>query len=89
MIEQVKITNEKGDLFTYKAGDAFVLPPNFKGTWESSINFKKYWVTYDKSQSKLQYTTIKQYTKFTLRRIFLEFSRLNSLCLLKKLSGKI
>ena len=39
----VKLTAKDGSSRTYKAGDAFVIPKGFKGTWESLEAVRKYY----------------------------------------------
>lgn len=43
------LTDENGDESTFKAGDAFMIPLGFKGTWEVIEPVTKYYVIYNKS----------------------------------------
>jgi uncharacterized cupin superfamily protein len=38
------LTNEEGEKWTVKAGDGFIIPPGFKGTWETVEKVKKHYV---------------------------------------------
>lgn len=38
------LTNDKGKKWTIKAGDAFIIPPGFKGTWETVEKVRKHYV---------------------------------------------
>jgi uncharacterized cupin superfamily protein len=38
------LTNDKGEKWTLKGGDAFIIPPGFKGTWETVEKVKKHYV---------------------------------------------
>ena len=38
------LTNEKGKKWTLKAGDAFIIPSGFKGTWETVEKIRKHYV---------------------------------------------
>ena len=38
------LTNEDGEKWTLKAGDGFIIPPGFKGTWETVEKVKKHYV---------------------------------------------
>lgn len=38
------LTNEEGETWTLKAGDGFIIPPGFKGTWETVDRVKKHYV---------------------------------------------
>lgn len=38
------LTNEKGKRWTLKKGDAFIIPPGFKGTWETVKKVRKHYV---------------------------------------------
>ena len=40
----VTITDDEGHAETFSAGDAFVLPKGFKGTWENREPVRKYFV---------------------------------------------
>ena len=37
-------TNDKGRKWTLKAGDAFIIPAGFKGTWETVEKVRKHYV---------------------------------------------
>lgn len=41
---KAKLTNEAGKSWTLKAGDAFIIPAGFKGTWETIEKVKKHYV---------------------------------------------
>ncbi|MFO1090524.1 MAG: cupin domain-containing protein [Hyphomicrobiales bacterium] len=38
------LTNEAGESWTLKKGDGFIIPPGFKGTWETVEPVKKHYV---------------------------------------------
>ena len=38
------LTNDKGRKWTLKAGDGFIIPPGFKGTWETVEKVRKHYV---------------------------------------------
>ena len=38
------LTNDKGRIWTLKAGDAFIIPAGFKGTWEKVEKVRKHYV---------------------------------------------
>lgn len=38
------LTNEAGESWTLKAGDAFIIPPGFKGAWETVEPVRKHYV---------------------------------------------
>jgi uncharacterized cupin superfamily protein len=38
------LTGETGKKWTLKAGDAFIIPPGFKGTWETVSKLRKHYV---------------------------------------------
>jgi hypothetical protein len=38
------LTNDKGQEWTFKKGDAFIIPPGFKGTWETVAKVRKHYV---------------------------------------------
>ncbi|MBM3521297.1 MAG: cupin domain-containing protein [Alphaproteobacteria bacterium] len=38
------LTNDKGRKWTLKAGDAFIIPAGFKGTWETVEKVRKHYV---------------------------------------------
>jgi hypothetical protein len=38
------LTNEAGKKWTLKKGDGFVIPPGFKGTWETVEKVRKHYV---------------------------------------------
>ena len=38
------LTNEAGKRWTVKAGDAFIIPAGFKGTWETVEKVRKHYV---------------------------------------------
>jgi uncharacterized cupin superfamily protein len=38
------LTNEAGKQWTLKAGDGFIIPPGFKGTWETVEKVRKHYV---------------------------------------------
>lgn len=38
------LTNEAGRRWTVRAGDAFVIPPGFRGTWETVEPLRKHYV---------------------------------------------
>jgi hypothetical protein len=38
------LTNDKGKKWTIKAGDAFLIPSGFKGTWETVEKVRKHYV---------------------------------------------
>jgi uncharacterized cupin superfamily protein len=38
------LTNDKGKKWTLKKGDAFIIPPGFKGTWETIKKVRKHYV---------------------------------------------
>jgi len=40
---KVRLTAKDGTETTYKAGDAFVIPKGFKGTWETLVPIRKYY----------------------------------------------
>jgi uncharacterized cupin superfamily protein len=41
------LTSEDGDVQRFETGDSFVVPPGFKGTWESIGEVKKLYAIYD------------------------------------------
>ncbi|HEX2431367.1 MAG TPA: cupin domain-containing protein [Aestuariivirgaceae bacterium] len=38
------LTNEAGESWTLEAGDGFIIPPGFKGTWETVEKVRKHYV---------------------------------------------
>lgn len=44
---RVVLTNESGDEFVFKAGDAFTVPLGFKGSWEVVEPVTKYYAIYN------------------------------------------
>lgn len=38
------LTNDAGRKWTLKAGDGFIIPPGFKGTWETVEKVRKHYV---------------------------------------------
>ena len=38
------LTNDKGESWTLKAGDGFIIPAGFKGTWETVKKVRKHYV---------------------------------------------
>ena len=44
---EVKLTHESGHSETYRVGDSFVIPPGFKGTWETVKTVRKFWVIFE------------------------------------------
>lgn len=38
------LTNEAGRSWTVQAGDAFIIPPGFKGTWQTVETVRKHYV---------------------------------------------
>ena len=38
------LTNDKGRKWTVKKGDAFIIPPGFKGNWETVKKVRKHYV---------------------------------------------
>jgi hypothetical protein len=38
------LTNDAGRSWTLRAGDAFIIPPGFKGTWETVERVRKHYV---------------------------------------------
>lgn len=49
---KVKLTAADGRSRTYKAGDAFVIPLGFAGTWETLEPIRKYYAIWDRSAGK-------------------------------------
>lgn len=45
----IVLTDENGDSSTFKAGDAFVIPVGFKGSWEVIEPVTKHYVIYHES----------------------------------------
>jgi uncharacterized cupin superfamily protein len=43
---KVRITDEDGETQTYEAGDAFVIPCGFRGTWETVEPVRKFYATH-------------------------------------------
>jgi uncharacterized protein len=41
---KARLTNDKGKRWTVKAGDAFIIPAGFKGTWETIDKIRKHYV---------------------------------------------
>jgi uncharacterized cupin superfamily protein len=41
---EVTLTDADGHATTHKAGDAFLIPAGFKGTWENPVPVRKYYV---------------------------------------------
>ena len=41
---KVRLTNDKGKKWTLKKGDGFIIPPGFKGTWETIEKVRKHYV---------------------------------------------
>jgi uncharacterized cupin superfamily protein len=41
---RARLTNDQGKSWTLKAGDAFIIPPGFKGTWETLEKVRKHYV---------------------------------------------
>ena len=41
---KVRLTNDTGNSWLLKKGDAFIIPPGFKGTWETIEKVKKHYV---------------------------------------------
>lgn len=44
----VRLTTADGTIATYTAGDTFVIPQGFKGTWETVSPVRKFFATYQK-----------------------------------------
>lgn len=44
----VKLTDASGHVETYRAGDSFLIPSGFKGTWETIEPVRKFFVIYEK-----------------------------------------
>ena len=38
------LTNEAGESWTLEAGDGFIIPPGFKGSWETVEKVRKHYV---------------------------------------------
>jgi uncharacterized cupin superfamily protein len=38
------LTSEQGESWTLKAGDGFIIPAGFKGTWETVKKVRKHYV---------------------------------------------
>lgn len=45
----VKLTDADGNRETYRAGDSFMIPSGFSGTWETLEPVKKFFVIYEKN----------------------------------------
>ncbi len=43
---EVRLTAADGTVATYRAGDSFVIPNGFKGTWETVSPVRKFFATY-------------------------------------------
>ncbi len=41
-----RLTGEDGSVRTVRAGDAFIIPPGFKGTWEVVTRTRKHYAIY-------------------------------------------
>lgn len=41
---RVVLTNAAGEAWTLQAGDAFIIPPGFRGTWETVERVRKHYV---------------------------------------------
>ncbi len=44
----VRLTAADGTVATYTAGDTFLIPKGFKGTWETLVAVRKFFATYQK-----------------------------------------
>ena len=44
----VRLTSEDGIVATYTAGDTFLIPKGFKGTWETVAAVRKFFAVYTK-----------------------------------------
>ena len=42
---EIRLTDEDGNTRHFKAGDSFLVPVNFKGTWESVVPVRKIFVS--------------------------------------------
>ena len=45
----VRLTAADGTVATYAAGDTFMIPKGFKGTWETLAPVRKFFATYQKA----------------------------------------
>ena len=45
----VRLTATDGAVATYRAGDTFIIPKGFKGTWETVEPVRKFFATYAKA----------------------------------------
>lgn len=46
---EVHLTDADGNTEIYRAGDAFIVPAGFKGTWEMPVAVSKFYVLHDPS----------------------------------------
>jgi uncharacterized cupin superfamily protein len=46
----VRLTSETGFTAEFKAGETFVIPKGFKGTWETLEPVRKHYIIFDRSQ---------------------------------------
>ncbi len=44
----MELTKEGGEKQTFRAGEAFVIPAGFKGTWDTKKPLKKFFAAYEK-----------------------------------------
>ena len=44
----VRLTADDGTVATYTAGDTFLIPKGFKGTWETVVAVRKFYAVYTK-----------------------------------------
>ena len=44
---KVRIKSKSGIVQEFSAGDSFVIPSGFSGTWESLTEVRKFWVIYE------------------------------------------
>lgn len=44
----VRLTAADGTVATYTAGDTFMIPKGFRGTWETLVPVRKFFATYQK-----------------------------------------
>jgi len=45
----VKLTDADGNVETYRAGDSFLIPSGFSGSWETIEPVRKFFVIYEKN----------------------------------------
>ena len=48
----VRVTDNKGRVFEYTAGDAFVIPAGFEGVWESLTSVTKIYAVFEQEETK-------------------------------------